>query len=330
MESDLCIELESCDKRSDLEIMHDEKWNGEHEADIIAGTVKARGPRTEWFTLHGENAGNRGVYLGQNPEGIFDEPTESIWNSHAYQIGASWGGIRVHKRDVILGAEIIGTDNAPWQDNDSEWRKAWSYEKDSRLWVTTPHSRRYLELRLSETPKFTPDISPFTSQYGKLVMTCVAGNPRWYEQDYTYELIVRDGEVAYVPVWNPTDTRVWLKWVLQNRPGAIYSLPDFSFGSNRFGAAALHERRMVPLPKLVAADGIVRVDTDEDAEQVTADGGTQIWMRMFGCSFLYPIPPYTGTEKDPVQLPVAVKGADGECEIQARLQRSWSRPWGLQ
>lgn len=330
MASELLIELETFDKRSALEVLDDEDWNEANETAIIEGKAKAKGRKSEWFTLYGEGQGDRGVILGKNPEGIYDEPTEAIWNSHAYQIGASFGGIRVHKRDVVLGLEVIDTPDATWQENDSELAKGWSFEADSRLWITTEKSRRYLELRKDKEPLFAPDTDPFQAQYGHIVYNLGAGFPRYCEQDYTFTTRLTPGEWAYVPVWNPTDIKAWPKWMLENQPGAVYEIADWSFGNGQYKAAKEHRNRTVKLPKLVAADKTVRVDTDSSEEQVKADGNTAIWLRMMGRSFLYGIPPYTGTKAKPVLLPIRVTGTNKPCLIQVRVPRHWSRPWGLE
>ncbi|MGW0245051.1 phage tail protein [Nocardia goodfellowii] len=283
------------------------------------------------YTLHGEGAGDRGIYLGTHPEGIYDEPVESIWNSHAFQIGADFGGIRIHKREIILGIEVVNTRFDTWQRNDSEFRKAWSYKKDSKLWCETEDwGRRFLSVRLSKTPDFSPDIDPFKDQYGHVIYSGTAGYPRWQQADATDQWIsttdTTNGEWAegFVKVSNPTDTEMWVKWVLQAYPGVVYRLPDRSLGDDRFGLAEEHADRKIIMPSLIAGEHL-RVDTDENADQVTSDIDTQVWQRMRGVRFCYPIPP----ETEEMLLPVAVKGAPAGVGVQVRCPRNWSRPWGL-
>lgn len=312
-------------------------------------------PKTtsEWWTLYGPEAGDRGVFLGQNPDGIYDEPVDSIWNSHAWQTGASFGGIRVNKRDVILGMEIVGNCDLSWKEADSAWRKAWSYKRDCRLWVTTEDSRRYLELRLSEAPKFAPYTDPFKDAYGHVIMTCVAGYPRWREEDYIAEWTFTNGEpVGHIPAWNPCDVEVWPKWVVQANPkeaGVLWTLPDWAFDDDHMHpvirdqiigqqkALGLAEqdpyKRMVPLVTMEAGENLV-VDTDPEAEQVTSDReDTEPWLRMGGRSFLFPLPPYTGSPTKPINYEVRISGRSGlvgPLTCQLRIPRTWSRPWGLE
>ncbi|WP_305781489.1 hypothetical protein [Nocardia nova] len=135
-------------------------------------------------------------------------------------------------------------------------------------------------------------------------------------------------EVGSVWVQNPTDTETWLKWVLQaGTEGIIWTLPDFSWGDDRFDRADDDSDRMIELPTLHLNEHIV-VDTDEMtmAGQVVSSLDTQVYQRMNGREFLYPIPPYT----DPIQVPVAVRGAEVGNLVQVRCPRTWSRPWGLE
>ncbi|KZM68480.1 hypothetical protein AWN90_11460 [Nocardia terpenica] len=298
-------------------------------------SIRLEGCNGEWFTLHGKGAGDKGVFLGPRPEGIYDEPTETIWQSHAYQIGADFGGIKIHKRDVVLGIEVVGDKSGTWKQNDSRWRQAWSYEKDSTLWIETTDSRRYLKLRLSETPTFAPDFDPFTDDYGHIIMTCAAGNPRWYEAtDYTHEWVYQGDPKGLLVVENPTDVEVWPKYVCQAHPskaGTIWVLPDFSFGSDRADALRAVfpnedlDHRAVPLPPLQPREQLV-VDTDEHEEQLTSNIDTEPWMRFEGRCFLFPLPPRTPR----TELPVTVAGAEEGMGIQVRIPRPWSRPWGLE
>lgn len=137
-----------------------------------------------------------------------------------------------------------------------------------------------------------------------------------------------DDEVGSVWIQNLTNTEIWLKWVLQaGNEGIIWTLPDFSYGDDRFDHADEDEDRMIEMPDLILNENVV-VDTDEMtmAGQVTSSLDTQVYQRMNGREFLYPIPPYT----EPVQVPVAVRGAQPGNLVQVRCPRTWTRPWGLE
>lgn len=129
-------------------------------------------------------------------------------------------------------------------------------------------------------------------------------------------------------VSNPTNNEIWLKWVLQaGNAGIEWTLPDFSFDDDRFDLAVTHEDRMIMMPPLILNEHVL-VDTDEMTMQgqVVSSLDTQVYQRMNGREFLYPIPAYT----DPISLPFQVTDADVGNVIQVRQPRTWSCPWGLE
>lgn len=291
----------------------------------------------DFWTIFGDGKGDRGVYLGQSPTGLYDEPFETIWNSSASQIGATYGGDRIHKRDLVLPFEITANDatGATWQQNDSDFRRAWSKSKTSNIWCETVEwGRRYLPVQLTKEPEFRPDTDSFGAQYGHVIYDATAGYPRWKQNDVTDTWInstdltgSSDPNVwstGTVKVSNPTDCEMWLMWVLQAYPGAIYKLPDFSLGDDRFERADVDAARTVIMPALVAGEHVV-VNTDEEQDQVVSDIDTQIYQRMQGVRFLYPVPP----ETPEFTLPVAVRAAPAGVGVQVRCPRNWTRPWGL-
>lgn len=297
--------------------------------------VELEGVNGNWFTLSGPGMGAEGVWLGTNVEGIYDAPVKTIWTEHAHQIGASFAAMRNLRRDIVFDVTIGDTSSLTWQEADSEWRKAWSYEDDCKLWIETADSRRYLKLRLSEQPLFKPERDPNIMQVERVTMTCIAGEPWWLEEDAvdswvsTVDTNVADGQGVYptqsgtVTVENPTDQEIWLKWVLQG-PGR-WTLPDFSFGDNRFDRDTLDAARKIVMP--VQAPGqTFLVNTDPFEDLLRDPSGSQVWSLMNGVTFCYPIPPYTKK----IDLPVSVSQSVAGAGVQVRMPRTWSRPWGLQ
>ena len=283
--------------------------------------------RRHKFVLAGDGEGDRGVWLATDFEGWYDEPVTSIWNSHAFQIGATFGGIRIHQRDVIFGVEIEDTPEKSWRQNDSFWRKAWSYHKPSRLYMQTSESRRWLDIQMAQNPLLKNEGDPNKTGINRIVMTCVAGNPRWREPDVVKEFKSTTGNEAG-EIWfpgNPTDTTIWVQWVATALNNEIWGIPDFSFGDDQYEAAELHAERMLYLPELIPGEHVwVNADPHEDLIRSSLD--TEVWQRMDGQSLLYGIPPYT----DPGWWPVEVTGGVPGSKIQLRVPRTWSRPWGLE
>ncbi len=289
--------------------------------------VEIEGCNGSWFTISGPGMGDQGVILGTDLEGIYDAPVKTIYTEHAHQIGASYAGMRYLKRDIVFGVWIDGFNGDSWQFNDSEWRKAWSYDRDTKIWVTTQESgRRCLKARLSEQPQFKPEKDPNLSKSARVVMTIVSGDPWWYEErDYTSTWVLSAGTSGSgtVTVDNPTDQPVWMKWVLQG--GARWTIPDFSFGDNTFGRAVQDKDRKIQMPKQKPGQEF-RIDTDPHEDMLRDPAGTQVWSLMGGVTFNYPLPAYTKK----VQLPVSVTEADAGVGVQVRCAHAWSRPWGLE
>ncbi|OHD15059.1 MAG: hypothetical protein A2Y38_25955 [Spirochaetes bacterium GWB1_59_5] len=280
--------------------------------------VELEGHNGAWFTLAGDGAGEQGAWLGTDLEGIYDAPVRTIYTEHAHQIGASYAGLRRLRRDIVFGVTVVNTDSDTWSDNDSEWRKAWSYTADSKLWIETEDSRRYLKLRLAEQPLFKPAHDPHQTRMERVVMTCVAGDPWWYEEDETDTWTLASGTegAGTVTVSNPTDQEIWLKWVLQG-PGR-WLLPDFSWKNDEWA------ERKISMPLQVAGQEF-RVDTDPFEDQLRDPNGSQVWALMNGVTFLHSVPPYTPE----TELPISVSEAEAGVLAQVRCPRTWSRPWGL-
>lgn len=296
--------------------------------------IEYESPKGEWFTLHGKGDGDRGVMLDESPEGLYEEPTEAIWNSHAFQIGADFGGIRINKRDVDFGVHVVATEGRTWQENYSDWVRSWSFKKCGNLWLDTGVTRRRLPVQLSSEPVLAPDVDPLGVEYGRVAMHATAGYPRWIEDDFISKWVSPQDTLngstvtGYVEVSNPTDTECWLKWELQAYPGAKYTLPDFSFGDDRHERAETDAAKLIQLPPLEAGEHL-SIDTNESAKdgQFNSSTDTQFYIRMKGKSFCYPIPPDTPKTR----LPVAVSGAPAGVGLRVRCPREWSSslvlPW---
>lgn len=282
----------------------------------------------EWFTLLGPEKGDRGVFLDQSPSGILSpEPTKALWNQHAFQLGADFGGIRIDKRDVLFGALIVDTKDATWLENYSAWQRAWSFKKTNKLWVETDGSRRYLELRLSESLDVTTELDPNKLQFGRVGMICAAGNPRFIEADAEFVWVSPTDSLSGTIVWgefpvqNLTDTEVWVQYELQAYPGARYLIPDYSFGDDRHRRAVADAAKILVLPPLLAGEHLL-VNTDESPKfgQFNSSLDTQFYIRMKGKSFLYPIP--AGTRK--TMLPIGVQYAPAGVGVKIRTPKTWT------
>lgn len=286
----------------------------------------------ELFTLIGPGKGDRGVWLAdEDIENFVEGPIETIYNSHAFQRGASYGGDRIPPREIVVSFEILGTSSGSFEENYSEFRKALSTRKNSKLWVETPNSRRWLTVRLRENPRLVADRDPGRRQYARLVVTFIAADPYWYEPMETASWVSEVDTTStgtssgVLPISNPTPEPIWVKYVVQAYAGAIYTLPDFSFGNDRHEMAVPHASRVIDLPALLTGEHLL-VDTDEATTQVESNLDTAVYARMDGKRFLYPIPAYTPV----TDLPVMVKKAPAGVGVQVYMPRPWPTAWGMQ
>ncbi len=289
-----------------------------------AAMITVTGVDGSQWTIAGQGRGREGVELATAPSGLYDAPVTTIWNQTAFQAGSSFGGYRTNKRDVVFAVNIFQTAGQSWESVDSAWRKAWAYDRDATLTITTDYGTRSLALRMSEQPDFKPEKDPHLKSWGKVVMTCTAGNPWWVESDvtssWTAAVDTTGGRIesGTVTVSNPTDQPMWLKWVC-SAPGK-WTLPDFSWipGDS-------HANRVITLPQ-VAAKQDLTVDTDPMEEMIVAADRSQVWAQMNGVSFLHSVPPYTPA----TSVPVSVTFAPVRASVLVVQPRNWSRPWGLQ
>lgn len=299
----------------------------------MTALVELEGVNGDWFTISGEGMGDEGIFLGTDIEGLYDAPVKVIRNSTARQTGSSYGGKRNLQRDIVFGLWVTDENGTPWEENDSRLRKAIDYEREFKLWITTDGSRRYLKVSLAEQPMLKLERDPRLLEREKVVLTCVAGDPWWYEDDVVSEWVsptdTTGGSTALgvlPPVSNPTDNSIWLRWKLQGN--ARWTIPDYSWGNNDYKRAAIDATKLILTPTLLPADGHGRVETNPESrrERMSTTGNTQWQARWGGVDCMYPVPPYTPA----TNLPVRVTGAAAGVGIQCIQPRPWSRPWGLQ
>lgn len=151
--------------------------------------IELEGVNGEIFNL---TTGDQGVYLATDVEGCFyDPPVKVVYEEPGNYPGARYLNHRVLKRDIVFGVEILNDANSgprSWLSRDSEWRKAWAFDRVCKLYVTTPDSgTRYLHLALFESPKVEMHTDPRGNEINLTVMSCIAYDPFWYEDDKVFE-----------------------------------------------------------------------------------------------------------------------------------------------
>lgn len=287
--------------------------------------VELEGVNGEWFTLAGPQAGDQGVYLATGVTGLYDPPVKVVYEEPGNFPGARYLNHRILRRDIVFGVEILDDTSDSWLSRDSQWRKAWAYDTDCTLYVTTEESgTRWLKLRLGEQPDISLEVDPNGQPVNRAGMVCIAGDPFWYENDAIYTATTQTNtttsgsETLHIVVngVNPTDQAVWPQWVLP-APGK-WTIPDYSFQNDDLAT------RRITMPTLAAGEDCV-VNTDPRVEQVVAANDAPVWARMNGVRFRNPIPPYTRSG----DFEITATGCAAGQLITLRVPRPWSRPWGL-
>lgn len=294
---------------------------------------------TTEFILAGPGEGNHGVHLASGVDGIYDLPLSVLVTEHAFQRGGSYGGTRYPPRRFAFGVVIYGEGGFGWDRRNSRWRKAWSSEHDSTLVIKTPTSRRFMRVRLSETPQLKTDTDPNQSQVERYVMSVIALDPFWYGDervinwenptDTTGITVPENVTLSPITLDNPGDFYSWPLYELWAAPGAQWILPDYSWGNNRWRAAQAHAARHIVMPAMAEGEHL-RVDTDEMAKlgQFKSATDTQFYKRMKMQRFLYPLQP--GLVPDAPNALIGVANAPQGLRARITLLRPWTAPWGME
>jgi hypothetical protein len=119
---------------------------------------------------------------------------------------------------------------------------------------------------------------------------------------------------------------LWLEWEFD--PANEWQFPDFGFGQERkWGRKPdADAARMIVTPKLTHMLSVM-VDPFMDT-YVSADL-SNIAGLFNGVEPIYAVPPYTGSEDNPILVPVICKGPEG-ARATLRQRRFWSAESGLE
>lgn len=138
--------------------------------------------------------------------------------------------------------------------------------------------------------------------------------------------VVANPNTAWFEMWNPTDQDLWPEWTFD--PATQWQFPDWGFGQERRWGRAVGEdaARMIVTPTLTQLLSVMSdpmMDTYVSADLSNAAG-------LFnGVEPIYAVPQYTGTEDDPVLVPVVCSGPSGAKAV-LRQRRFWSAESGLE
>lgn len=282
---------------------------------------------SEWL-IHGPGSKDSPVRLREGDLGEFyDTPFSATYKGVVGRAGKRYLGHNVLERNLVLDLHIYSDSGRSWGQVDSDFRRALDPELEATIVVETELSgRRWLKVRLGETPTYQGGLDPHETTGGDFQYVLVSGNPYWCSGTITDEFVF-SGSNWYgdgVTVSNPGDVPAWPKWVLT--APAKYGLPDVSWRDNEDSA------RMVFLPFQPNGREVL-VDTDPHEEMITANDGTLLWAKMNGQFFQYAIPGRTVATELPVYVdPFPMLPFDLPVEWRiwiAQKMREWAEQLGL-
>ncbi|WP_157185304.1 hypothetical protein [Nocardia transvalensis] len=317
-------------------------------------TVELYGCDGSYFCLSGPGAGEQGVYLGTNPQGLYDAPVKVAMKKGAFEIGGKPTPPTRPHRELMIGLGAVGDTPEEWADVDSALRMAFDYELDpwdpdaqpARIDITTSRAgrsgTRSLNVLLSESPIMEMDVDPWDYGHSLLPATLVAPQPMWFEEDWLgddehpagWQMTGGTSGTGTVWVRNPTDRPMRHSFVITGDGEA--RLPDFSWrgpkGARVPGVDVLTGRddsgRMLWTPPIGAVNGHgARANTDRMLIPLVDQTNTNITGLWGGNRLLNVIPPYTDWTELPVEARNVTSSTFG---ILMRQPLLWSRPWGLE
>jgi hypothetical protein len=298
--------------------------------------IEIYGQNGEYLCVHGQGAGDRGVYLAEGQvAGIYDSPEKQVWKSGARQIGAKQRNRKIMARDMDLGFHCKETPLHSAEENESYLVQAIGFGLDlwdddaryARLRITTDVSGwRDLDIVQYEEPDFSPRQDPLMHQHLNPILKLRSGNPDWYEDDVVSVARYSEDGWQEVVVENPTPRPMLIRWVATQ---GTWTIPDFSWAGakgKRFPAGQYSDR-YIACPTVTSSDGGMVIDLDMTELMVRSANNTNLLARFGGKFFKHAVPPYTQRQT----LPVFCEDVpDSGAMIQLVQPRRWPRPWGLE
>ena len=284
----------------------------------------------------GADFGEEGAELAPGPKGMFSTEFTTLTVSGSMQVGGYVAGEEVPVRRMTLTLHLHDIGEGV-EDTVSKFRLLWGSPVSKLLPVTWRYrsdysGERWLTLLLEKEVLFSPEKDWNIQGYAKAVVSVLALEPRYESQQLEVKVTnpSSGSHTLWVPMWNPTDQYAWPEWGLDPKGGADFWLPDFSFGQEQDidpkWTPGDHEDRMVLFDDVeVMWSAMAERSMDPYVAADLSNAGGQ----MGGLRLLYPIPPHTGTEDDPILLPVIINGPAG-AQVKFILRRFWSAESGLE
>jgi hypothetical protein len=269
---------------------------------------------------------NDDIVLDTNPDGIYDTGFTVRTVSGAFEIGGRIIGESVPIREMTLPFWLTPASRPRFQ---KLWGTPGNFTK-VKWKFNGPSGLRTLTLKLAKEIKYTTEdgFDASVDSVYHAVVSALAVNPM-YESAENVQVFTNPSagtNTGYFNVYNPTDQKLWLEWAFD--PATSWSFPDFSFNDEkRWGRTYGQDAaRMIVTPQLTQLLSVMSdpmMDTYVSADLSNAAG-------LFnGVEPIYPVPPYTGTQANPIVMPVICNGPAG-AKATLRQRRFWSAESGLE
>lgn len=297
--------------------------------------VEILGQDDEEIVIYGEGEANRGIWLDEDPAGIFGyTPEKQTWTSGARAIGAVQKNRKILPRDIELPLLIRPTTAHTYEDNQSYLIQAVGFELDpwdndakyAKLAVTTELSgTRFVDVVQYEEPDFDPPRDPIQRQFGEITLNLRVGESDWYGETVVSPYDFTDNGEGEVWVENPCPRPMLHFWVVTE---GKWFIPDVSWrgkrGQRRPGGD--DEARYVTT-EVLEVDGVTTIrPADRSKLMVENEWETNILGRQGANGYyLYEIPPYTPRQALKVYLEDCPSSG---ARVELHQPRRWTAPWG--
>lgn len=302
-------------------------------------TIDIVGKHGQMYRISGPGQGEQGFFLAPNSTGLLDDaPVKTIW--HKTMFGQAMSGMEWDRREIVATInvgydECIDPERDPdeWHALYSEIREAFSYTEDTKIIYGSADGDRLLYPRLLEKPKpFSTHAfegkDPKLWSFGSVVLTMGCEFPFYLGQSDIYEWTFEGTGTFWtrLPFFNPSDVPIWPYY--EATYGAMWHIPDFSWGNEEYGRGLADADKIVRTPLLVVGEN-VDIYTRPDLDTYQSENDAPVGLRSNGRDFEYPIPPGEGVGGDNIDegaVFMATQVTDGG-EFRMELPRWYSSPY---
>jgi hypothetical protein len=277
-----------------------------------------------------------GPELAPGSTGLYDMAFQSNWVSYGF--GQKFQSWKPKRRNVVWTIDIANPDGPGHltQDSDlwhtiySRWKAMFSPVYEATIAYTSVDGQRTLGVRTIDAAKpFSAHNfegrDPHLGSFGSVVQTMGCELPFYVGKPFTFEWEeTAPGDYWFkIPYFNPGSVDIWPEWSLTG--GAIYQLPDFSYGSEAYGRGLADVGKTLKLAALMDEEDL-DIQTRPDLETFITSLETPFSMRMQGRDFEYPIAPGAGDATAGAIVRATVTSAAG-ARLEMTLPRWYDEPF---